>query len=137
LPENGGKPVANRVQAGKRPRSSMSPTMVFDKHGLKLIVGSAGGPAIIEDVGKTIIAALDRRLDLQAAMDLPNIGDRNGGFTEIEAGPWAAALEAALKARGHTVRVGPHPSGIAGIEVAAKGLEGAADSRRDGAGAGD
>jgi gamma-glutamyltranspeptidase/glutathione hydrolase len=137
LPEHDGKPVANRVEAGKRPRSSMSPTLVFDKSGLKLIVGSAGGPAIIEDVGKTIVAALDAHLDLQAAMDLPNIGDRNGGFVEIEAGPWAAAIEAALKARGHAVRVGPHPSGIAAIEITDKGIEGAADSRRDGTGAGD
>jgi gamma-glutamyltranspeptidase/glutathione hydrolase len=137
LPARDGKPVANRVEPGKRPRSSMSPTLVFDARGLKLIVGSAGGPAIIEDVGKTIIAVLDGHLDLQAAMDLPDIGDRNGGDTEIEAGPWAADLAAALKARGHTVRVAPHPSGIAAIEITDQGLEGAADSRRDGTGAGD
>ena len=138
LPERDGKPVANRVQAGKRPRSSMSPTIVFDKRGhVKLIVGSAGGPAIIEDVGKTIVGALDERLDLQAAVDLPNIGDRNAGGMEVEAGPGAAALKAALEARGHRVVVAPHPSGLAAIEVTAKGLEGAADSRRDGTGAGD
>ncbi|MGH6981682.1 MAG: gamma-glutamyltransferase, partial [Stellaceae bacterium] len=111
--------------------------MVFDKRGLKLIVGSAGGPAIIEDVAKTIIAALDERRDLQAAMDLPNVGNRNEAATEIEAGPWAEALKRELEARGHRVTVGPHPSGIAAIEVTKKGLEGAADSRRDGAGAGD
>jgi len=137
LPVHDGKPVANAVQAGKRPRSSMSPTIVFDKSGLKLIVGSAGGPAIIEDVAKTIIATLDERRDLQQAIDLPNIGNRNTGVTEIEAGPWAAALKEALEARGHRVTVGPHPSGIAGIEVTPRGLEGAADSRRDGAGRGD
>lgn len=137
LPTRDGKPVANAVQAGKRPRSSMSPTMVFDKRGLKMIVGSAGGPAIIEDVAKTIIAALDGHRDLQAAMDLPNVGNRNTGVTEIEAGPSAAALKQALEARGHHVVVSPHPSGIAGIEVTPRGLEGAADSRRDGAGRGD
>jgi gamma-glutamyltranspeptidase/glutathione hydrolase len=137
LPVRDGKPVANAVQAGKRPRSSMSPTMVFDKRGLKLIVGSAGGPAIIEDVAKTIIAALDEHRDLQAAMDLPNVGNRNGGVTEIEVGPWADGLKKALEARGHHVTVSPHPSGIAGIEVTKKGLEGAADSRRDGTGRGD
>jgi gamma-glutamyltranspeptidase / glutathione hydrolase len=136
LPERDGKPVANRVQPGKRPRSSMSPTLVFGRHGLKMIVGSAGGPAIIEDVGKTVVAALDEHLDLQAAVDLPDVGNRNVD-TEIEAGPWAAALAAALTARGHRVRIAPHPSGIAAIEVTGKGLEGAADSRRDGTGAGD
>ena len=136
LPDRDGKPVANRVEAGKRPRSSMSPTMVFDRQGLKMIVGSAGGPAIIEDVAKTIIGALDEQKDLQAAVDLPDVGNRNGG-TEIEAGPWAAALQAALAARGHHVRVAAHSSGIAAIEVTPKGLEGAADSRRDGAGRGD
>jgi gamma-glutamyltranspeptidase/glutathione hydrolase len=137
LPERDGKPVANRVEPGKRPRSAMSPTLVFDTQGLKLVVGSAGGPAIIEDVAKTIVAALDARMDLQVAIDLPDIGDRNGGFTEIEAGPWAATLAAGLMARGHHVRVAPHPSGLAGIEVTPRGLEGAADSRRDGTGFGD
>jgi gamma-glutamyltranspeptidase/glutathione hydrolase len=137
LPERDGKPVANRVEPGKRPRSSMSPILVFDRHGLKLVVGSAGGPAIIEDVGKTIVAVLDEHMDLQAAIDLPDIGDRNSGDTEIEAGPWAAALAAALEARGHVVRVAPHPSGLAAIEATPRGLEGAADSRRDGTGFGD
>ncbi len=138
LPARDGKPVANRVEARKRPRSSMSPTVVFDKHRrVVLIVGSAGGPAIIEDVAKTIVAALDERMDLQAAVDLPDIGDRNGGFTEIEAGPWAASLAKALEAQGHHVRVAPHPSGLAAIEITPRGIEGAADSRRDGIGAGD
>ncbi len=137
LPRRDDRPVANSVEPGKRPRSSMSPTIVFDRRGVKLVVGSAGGPAIIEDVAKTIIAALDERLDLQRAMDLPNIGDRNTGTLEIEAGPAAAALRAALEARGHHSVVGPHPSGITAIERTGKGLEGAADSRRDGAGAGD
>ncbi len=138
LPARDGKPVANRVEAGKRPRSSMSPTIVFDKHGrLALVVGSAGGPAIIEDVAKTLVAALDEHLDLQAAVDLPNIGDRNTGGMEVEAGPDAAALKAALEALGHRVVIGPHPSGLAAIAITPKGLEGAADSRRDGTGAGD
>lgn len=138
LPARDGTPVANRVEPGKRPRSSMSPTIVFDKHRrVVLIVGSAGGPAIIEDVAKTIVAALDERMDLQAAVDLPDIGDRNGGFTEIEAGPWAASLAKALEAQGHHVRIAPHPSGLAAIAVTPEGLEGAADSRRDGTGAGD
>ena len=137
LPRRGSSPVANSVAPGKRPRSAMSPTIVFDRRRVKLVIGSAGGPAIIEDVAKTIIAVLDGRLDLQRAIDLPNIGDRNTGATEIEAGPAAAALSAALEARGHHSVIGPHPSGITGIERTGKGLEGAADSRRDGTGAGD
>jgi gamma-glutamyltranspeptidase/glutathione hydrolase len=136
-PTREGTPVANRVEANKRPRSAMSPTIVFDPHGnVKLIVGSAGGPAIIEDVAKTIIATLDERLDLQAAIDLPDIGDRNRG-TDIEVGPEAPALAEALTARGHHVRVAPHSSGLTAIEVTPRGIEGAADSRRDGTGAGD
>jgi gamma-glutamyltranspeptidase/glutathione hydrolase len=136
-PEQDGKPVANAVAAGKRPRSSMSPTIVFDKHlKLRLVVGSAGGPAIIQDVAKTIVATLDGKMDIQAAIDLMDIGNRNG-TTEIEAGPQAEALAAALKAMGHKVAVAPHSSGLQAVAVTDKGLEGAADSRRDGAARGD
>jgi gamma-glutamyltranspeptidase / glutathione hydrolase len=136
LPTHDGKPVANRVAPGKRPRSSMSPTLVFDRAGLKMVVGSAGGPAIIEDVAKTIIGALDEHLDLQAAVDLPDAGNRNGP-TYVEAGPWAAALAKGLEAMGHHVVIRPHASGISAIEATTRGLVGAADSRRDGTGLGD
>jgi gamma-glutamyltranspeptidase/glutathione hydrolase len=137
LPEVEGRPVANRVEPGKRPLSAMAPTLVFDRSGrLMLVVGSAGGPAIINDVAKTVIAVIDWGYDLQAALDLPNAGNRNGA-TEIEAGPSAAALAAALTARGHKVLIGDRPSGLTGIRVTRHGLEGAADSRRDGAAFGD
>jgi gamma-glutamyltranspeptidase / glutathione hydrolase len=137
LPERDGKLVANRVEPGKRPRSAMSPTIVFDRSGaLRLVIGSAGGPAIIEDVAKTLIEVLDKHRDLQAAIDMPDVGNRNGA-TEIEAGLGADALADGLKARGHQVRVSPHASGLHGIAVTPKGLEGAADSRRDGAAEGD
>jgi gamma-glutamyltranspeptidase/glutathione hydrolase len=137
VPEENGKPVANRVEPGKRPRSAMAPTLVFDPDGkLRLVVGSAGGPAIINDVAKTVIAVIDWRYDLQAAIDLPNDGNRNGA-TEIEAGPNAAAMAAALAARGHQVRFTDRPSGLTGILVTPQGLEGAADPRRDGAAFGD
>jgi gamma-glutamyltranspeptidase / glutathione hydrolase len=99
-------------------------------------VGSAGGPAIINDVAKTVIAVIDWGYDLQAAIDLPNAGNRNGA-TEIEAGPSAEALAAALTARGHKVQISDRPSGLTGIRVTPRGLEGAADSRRDGAAFGD
>ncbi len=137
LPEENGRPVANRVEPGKRPRSAMAPTLVFGPSGkLKLVVGSAGGPAIINDVAKTIIAVIDGHDDLPAAFDLPNDGNRNGA-TEIEAGPGADAMAAALRALGHTVAIGDRPSGLTGILVTPRGLEGAADPRRDGAALGD
>jgi gamma-glutamyltranspeptidase/glutathione hydrolase len=137
LPEVEGRPVANRVEPGKRPLSAMAPTLGFDRAGrLALVVGSAGGPAIINDVAKTVIAVIDWGYDLQAAIDLPNAGNRNGA-TEIEAGPSAEALAAALTARGHKVQISDRPSGLTGIRLTRRGLEGAADPRRDGAALGD
>jgi gamma-glutamyltranspeptidase/glutathione hydrolase len=137
VPEIDGRPVANRIEPGKRPLSAMSPTLVFDRQGrVKLVVGSAGGPAIINDVAKTVIAVLDWDYDLAAALELPNDGNRNGA-TEIEAGPGAASMAAALTARGHKVQITDRPSGLAGIRVTPRGLEGAADPRRDGAALGD
>ena len=137
VPAEDGKPVANRVEGGKRPRSAMAPTLVFDPRGkLELVVGSAGGPAIINDVAKTVIAVIDWTYDLQAAIDLPNDGNRNGP-TEIEAGPSAPAMAAALAALGHRVQISDRPSGLTGILLTPRGLEGAADPRRDGAALGD
>ncbi|HUH83665.1 MAG TPA: gamma-glutamyltransferase [Stellaceae bacterium] len=137
VPVEDGKPVANSVEPGKRPRSAMAPTLVFDRRGkLMLVVGSAGGPAIINDVAKTIIAVIDWHYDLQAAMDLPNDDNRNGP-TEIEAGPGAPSMAAALKALGHKVRISNRPSGLTGILVTPKGLIGAADARREGLALGD
>jgi gamma-glutamyltranspeptidase / glutathione hydrolase len=137
LPEEDGKPVANRVESRKRPRSSMTPLLVFDPAGrLALTLGSAGGPAIIDDVAKSVIAVLDWHETLQAAFDTPNIGNRNG-TTDIEAGPEAQRLAAALTARGHEVHVAERSSGLVGIRVTARGLEGATDPRRDGTALGD
>jgi gamma-glutamyltranspeptidase/glutathione hydrolase len=137
VPDLAGRPVANRVAPGKRPLSAMAPTLVFDRRGRVLLaVGSAGGPAIINDVAKTIIAVVDWGYDLPAAIELPNDGNRNGA-TEIEAGPSAASMAAALTQRGHQVQLSDRPSGLAGIRVTPRGLEGAADPRRDGAAMGD
>ena len=137
VPEEQGRKVANRIAGGKRPLSAMAPTLVFDRHGrIELVVGSAGGSAIINDVAKTVIAVLDWGYDLAAAIDLPDDGNRNGA-TEIEAGPSAAAMSAALAARGHQVRITDRPSGLGGILATPRGLEGAADPRRDGTAMGD
>jgi gamma-glutamyltranspeptidase/glutathione hydrolase len=137
VPAVDGRPVANRVEPGKRPLSAMSPTMVFDAKGaLALVVGSAGGPAIITDVAKTIVGVVDWKDDLATAIALPNVGNRNGA-TEIEDGPDAAALASDLAARGHDLRVWKRESGLGGILVTPEGLEGATDPRREGAALGD
>jgi gamma-glutamyltranspeptidase / glutathione hydrolase len=137
VPDVAGRPVANKVEPGKRPLSAMSPTMMFGADGaLELVVGSAGGPAIITDVAKTIVAIVDWRKDLADAIALPNVGNRNGA-TEIETFPGAVDLAAALKERGHEVRIWRRESGIGGILVTPDGLEGATDPRREGAALGD
>ncbi|HUL07427.1 MAG TPA: gamma-glutamyltransferase [Candidatus Acidoferrum sp.] len=136
-PERDGQPVANRVEPGKRPRSSMAPTMVFDKDGrLLLVLGSPGGASIIPFVAKTLIATLDWGLDPQAAADLPNFGNRNGA-TELEKGSPLEALAPQLQTMGHEVKLTDMTSGVAIIAVTPDGLVGGADSRREGVAVGD
>ena len=132
-----GKPVANRIEPGKRPRSSMAPTMVFDRDGkLILALGSAGGSAIINHVVKTLVAALDWKLELQPAIDLPNFGSRNGP-TELERGTAAANWAEPLRALGHEVRLIDMTSGVHGIQRTRAGWRGGADPRREGVAKGD
>ncbi|MFQ5783976.1 MAG: gamma-glutamyltransferase [Alphaproteobacteria bacterium] len=136
-PSAAGAPVANRVEPGKRPRSSMAPTMVFDRHGrLVMALGSPGGSRIIAYVVQALVAALDWGLDVQRAVSLPHHANRNGA-TELEAGTALVGLEAALVARGHEVRKRPLNSGLHAIAVTADGLEGGADPRREGVALGD
>lgn len=136
-PVDDGKPVANRVEGLKRPRSSMSPTLVFDRDGkLLLALGSPGGSAIINYVAKALIGVLDWGLDVQAAIDLPNFGNR-GGPTELEKGTSAEALKPALEAMGHKIAVIPFVSGLQGIALGNAGLAGGADPRREGVARGD
>jgi gamma-glutamyltranspeptidase/glutathione hydrolase len=135
-------PIANRVEAGKRPRSAMSPTIVFDKQTGKLVlaVGSPGGPAIINYVAKVLVGTLDWGLDVQQAIALPNFGSRNGP-TELEAGRFPASEIEQLKARGHKVRVTEQNSGLHGVERrSVLGVPlwfGGADPRREGVAKGD
>jgi gamma-glutamyltranspeptidase/glutathione hydrolase len=127
----------NEVGPGKRPRSSMAPAMVFSRDGrLQLVVGSPGGPWIINFVAKTLVGVLDWKLDIQAAIDLPNFGSRNGP-TILEAGARYEGLAKALAARGHTVEVRSLPSGLHGIERVPGGWRGGADPRREGIARGD
>lgn len=137
VPIRDGKPVANRVEPRKRPRSSMAPTLVFNADGsLRLIVGSPGGSRIIGYVAKTLVAALDWDMDIQAAIDLGHVVNRNGA-TDVEAGTEAAALAPMLKTLGHTVRVRDLNSGLHGIEIVDGMLRGGADPRREGIARGD
>jgi gamma-glutamyltranspeptidase/glutathione hydrolase len=132
LPVNGGKPVANRVEGGKRPRSSMAPTIVDDPQGrLYMIVGSVGGSAIIDYVVKALIGVIDWKLDPQAAIALPNFGSRNGP-TELEAGTPAVSLETRLRWLGHATIVDEQTSGTQAIVRTPQGWMGGADPRREG-----
>jgi gamma-glutamyltranspeptidase/glutathione hydrolase len=132
LPAENGRPIANRVEPGKRPRSSMAPKLVFDADGrLLMAVGSPGGSQIINYVLKMLVATLDWQLDIQAAIDMPNVGSRNGP-TEVEAGTAAEGLVATLKAMGHAVQVIDMTSGVHGIMRAPQGWTGGSDPRREG-----
>ena len=128
---------ANEVAPGKRPRSSMAPTIVFDSQGaVRLAVGSPGGPNIINYVAKALVAMLDWRFDAQAAAAAPNFGSRNGP-TLLEAGAFYEAMKGPLEARGHAVEANPLTSGVHAVERVPGGWRGGADPRRDGAVRGD
>lgn len=132
-PEIDGMPAANRAEPGKRPLSSMAPTLVFDAQGrLALAVGSPGGQSIIGYVLKTLVGVLDRGLKIQAAIDLPNFVAKTGPV-EIEDGAAPAGLKEKLEAMGHEVETRALTSGLQGIAVTPRGLEGGADRRREGA----
>ena len=132
-----GRTIANRVEAGKRPRSSMDPTMIFDADGdLEYVLGSPGGPGIILFNLKTIIGLIDWQMDAAEAAGLVNFGGTTRGVV-VESGPAWDKLAADLEARGHTVRRMPMTSGQHVIAVTPEGLEGGADPRREGVALGD
>lgn len=133
-----GRPIANRVQPGKRPRSSMSPTLVFDagSGALRMSAGSPGGAVIIHFTAKTLLGTLAFGLDAQRAIDLPNFGSLNGP-TLLERGRFDAATVDALKARGHAVQEVEMTSGLQAIERTPTGWFGGADPRREGIAMGD
>ncbi|MCJ7528927.1 MAG: gamma-glutamyltransferase [Methyloceanibacter sp.] len=132
-----GRPVANRVEPGKRPRSAMDPTMVFgESGGLRFVLGSPGGPAIILFNVKTIVALIDWGLDPAQAAALVNFGGTEKAAL-LEPGAAWDPLAAALDAMGHDVRRVPLTSGEHIIAVTPEGLEGGADPRREGMALGD
>jgi gamma-glutamyltranspeptidase/glutathione hydrolase len=136
-PEEDGRPVANRVEGKKRPRSSMAPTMVFDEKGrLYLVIGSPGGHSIINYVALTLVNVLDWGMDIQQAIASPRTGSRNGP-TEIEQGTKLERLAPELERMGHSVRIRAEASGLHGIARTREGWAGGADPRREGVALGD
>jgi gamma-glutamyltranspeptidase/glutathione hydrolase len=132
-----GKPVANAVAPGKRPRSSMAPTIVFDTAGrVMAVLGSPGGGRIPLYVLKTLVAIIDWGLDAQAAADLLNFGSQGDGF-EIELDGAAIWPALALRALGHQIVPSDLTSGTHVVVRRGAKLEGGADDRREGAALGD
>ena len=132
LPSAHGLPAANRVEPGKRPRSSMAPTLVFSADGgLRMALGSPGGPLIINYVAKTLVGSLDWGLDVQQAIALPNFAGIEGAAL-IERGSRYESLRDELASRGHTLRLITLTSGVHGIERVPGGWRGGADPRREG-----
>ncbi|WP_244438632.1 gamma-glutamyltransferase [Hyphomicrobium nitrativorans] len=132
-----GRPIANRVEGGKRPRSTMAPIVMFDADGnLFATLGSPGGDRIILYVVKTLIGLVDWELDAQAAIDLPNFGS-TGEAMQLEYGMSAVWKGLMLKSYGHKIAPDLMNSGLHAIARRTGGLEGAADPRREGVALGD
>lgn len=128
-----GRPIANRVEPGKRPRSSMSPTLVLDKATGQVVMsgGSPGGALIVHYTAKLLVGTLHWGMNAQDAVNLPNFGSLNGP-TLLEANRFPATTTGALKDRGHELREMEMTSGLQAIERTSKGWFGAADPRREG-----
>jgi gamma-glutamyltranspeptidase/glutathione hydrolase len=134
VPERGGKLVANRVEGGKRPRSSMAPTLVYSPDGkLRLAIGAAGGATIPAQVVKAIIAVIDWDLSAQEAIGLQTIYAPGGNTVFVEKGSGLEAMIPALQALGHADIQIREPSFKANaVEVVGGRLVGGADPRSEG-----
>lgn len=128
-----GNPIANRLEPGKRPRSSMTPTLVFDRETGELLanLGSPGGAAIIHYTAKTVIGMFEWGLDAQRAIDLPNFANFNGPSV-LEEGFFPDELLDVLRTWGHELVLREAASGIHAIQITEAGLFGGADPRREG-----
>ncbi|WP_109341024.1 gamma-glutamyltransferase [Saliniradius amylolyticus] len=132
VPQYGDQFVANRIEPGKRPRSSMAPSMVFREDGeLYMVVGSPGGSRIINYVAQTMVGVLDWDLNIQEAINLPKITNRND-YTALEKGTPVEQHKDWFEQRGHKVKVIDLNSGLHGIVLKDGKLIGGADPRREG-----
>ncbi len=133
-----GRKVANRVEGGKRPRSSMAPTIVFDSGGMPILVaGSPGGSRIICYVAQTLIGVLDWEMSPQQAVSMPHFCNRNGA-SDLEKNASAPSTDAALQKLGHQTRIRDMNSGLHLIQILPTGqLLGGADPRREGLASGE
>ncbi|MCP4071338.1 MAG: gamma-glutamyltransferase [Hyphomicrobiales bacterium] len=131
LPERNGIPIANRVEGGKRPRSSMSPTIILKNNKPVAAIGSPGGSRIIGFVAKTIIALIDWKMNIQEAIELPHLVNRFGTY-DLEKDTSAEKLEPELQALGYKTKIRNLNSGLHGIVITSEELQGGADPRREG-----
>jgi len=129
--DKNGQLIANRVEAGKRPRSSMAPTIVFENKQPYIALGSPGGSRIISYVTNALVAVIDWNLSLQQAFDFPHITNRFG-MMSLEADTPASALEPEFQAMGYKTSIRNLNSGLQGVVFTPKGMIGAADKRREG-----
>lgn len=130
-PTKEGKPVANRVEGGKRPRSSMAPTIVMHEGRPYMAVGSPGGSRIIGYVAKTLVAHVDWGMDIQQAINYPNALNRFGVY-ELEQDSVASSFNQSLMDLGYKTDIRDLNSGVQGIIITKHGLQGGADPRREG-----
>ncbi|MEM8916986.1 MAG: gamma-glutamyltransferase, partial [Pseudomonadota bacterium] len=126
-----GVPIANRLEPGKRPRSSMSPTIVLQDGSPVLAIGSPGGSRIIGYVAQAIIAHVDWSMDVQQAIAMPHAVNRFGTY-DLEAGTSMEAMAEPLADLGYEVNVRDLTSGLHAIAIGPDGLSGGADPRREG-----
>jgi len=127
----GGVPIANRVEPGKRPRSSMAPTIIMKDGEPFAAIGSPGGSRIIGYVAKTVIAMIDWDVEIQSAINLPHLVNRFGTY-DLEKGTAAERLKEPLEQLGYKANLRDLNSGLHGIVFGADGLTGGADPRREG-----
>ncbi|PYE90368.1 gamma-glutamyltransferase [Phyllobacterium leguminum] len=128
---DGDLPIANRVEPGKRPRSSMAPTIVMKDGKPLLAIGSPGGSQIIGYVAQALIAYIDWGMPVERIVAQPHLINRFGPY-DIEAGTDAEKLAYPLKALGYEVKMAEMNSGLHAIEITPNGLAGSADPRREG-----
>lgn len=137
--DDAGRPVANRVQPGKRPRSAMAPTLVFDKRSGQLLmsVGSSGGTMIIHSTAKSLYGVFNWGLDIQRAIALPNFGNFGEGALLMEEMGFPETTLQFLQGRGHAISKVRVPTGLQGITRTPTGFFSGTDPRREGIVAGD